>query len=192
MKKLIVTTLLAFQLSGCAVFMESNSTSNPNNACLILKENNDWLESSYESHKKWGIPISILLSFIKTESSFIYNARPIKEEGFFFDSYYSSAFGFSQALDGTWTEYQFLNEKPNAKRTSFADSVDFVGWYLNRVSASSSIGKHDIYNLYLAYHEGVTGWKRKSYLKKKWLVKKAKKIEASTIEFSKQIKNCNI
>lgn len=190
-KTLIIA--LSILLSGCtSLFFENNSTSHPNNACHILKENSDWLESTKKTYQKWGIPASIQLSFVKTESSFIFNARPIKREGFFFDDYHSSAFGFSQALVGTWSEYKDATNNPNAKRTSFSDSVDFMGWYLNNVSQQSSIEKHDIYNLYLAYHEGITGWKRKSYLKKRWLVSKAKKIKENTLIFSQQIRNCNI
>jgi hypothetical protein len=194
MKKVrVLIVFLLILLSGCtSLFIESNSTSHPSNACNILKENNDWLNATKQTYKKWSIPASIQLSFIKTESSFIFNARPIKREGFFFDDYYSSAFGFSQALDGTWLEYKQSTSNYNAKRTSFSDSVDFIGWYLNNVSKQSRIKKHDIYNLYLAYHEGISGWKRGSYKKKKWLVAKAKKIKSNTLLFSKQLRNCDI
>jgi hypothetical protein len=190
--KILLISSLTF-LSACSsTIFESSTTSHPNNACNILNENDDWLYATHKSYKKWGIPVSIQLAFIKHESSFRYNARPLKKKGFFFDDYQSSAYGYSQALDGTWKEYKTKNNKPNADRTSFYDSSDFVGWYLNRVSKSSKIKKHDIYNLYLAYHEGVGGWKKRSYLKKRWLVKKAKVVKNSTITFSKQLRSCTL
>ncbi len=39
----------------------------------------------------------------------------------------SSAYGYSQALDGTWNDYLSENKKQFASRTDFSDSVDFIG-----------------------------------------------------------------
>ena len=45
-------------------------------------------------------------------------------------------------------------------------------------------------SLYLAYHEGHGGFKRKTYNKKPWLKDVAKKVAARTSTYSKQLKKC--
>lgn len=190
--KILSTITLFISISGCSsLLFESKTTNHPNNACHILHENKDWLDSTYTTYKKWGVPISVQLAFMKYESSFKHDARPLKKKGFFFDTYYSTAYGYSQALNATWSEYKNKAKKPSAERTSFSDSSDFIGWYLNGVSKQIKVKRSDVYNLYLAYHEGVSGWKKKSYRKKKWLIARSKKLESQALKYSKQIKKCN-
>lgn len=192
-KKIILLTFFStFLLNGCAVNLENKKTNHPHNSCKMLMENDDWLEYVINSYKKWKIPISTQLAIIKHESSFRYDARPIKEKGIFYDTYQSSALGFSQALNGTWKEYQNNTGNKNADRRSFKDSVDFIGWYLNNASKTANISKTDTYSFYLAYHEGIGGYKSKSYLKKKWLVKKASVVKNTAENYSKQLKACNL
>lgn len=190
-KKTFSIIILIFLVGCSSLPIESKDTSYPHDACKMLHENNDWLMSSYSSFEKWGVPISVQLAFIKYESSFKYNARPIKKRGLFSDTYHSTAYGYSQALNGTWEEYKQKTKNHNADRTSFKDSTDFIGWYLNGVSNQIHVKTNDIYNLYLAYHEGVGGWKNKSYKKKKWLLIRSKKLEKQAFKYSSQIKKCN-
>jgi hypothetical protein len=190
LKKIIPLTFIF--LSGCSLLPESKTTEHPTNACKIIKENPDWLNASFSSYKKWGIPVSVQLAFIKKESSFRYNARPIKSKGFLFNSYQSSAYGYSQALNGTWSDYTKSTGNTYADRSSYSDSVDFIGWYLNNVSKKTSIKKNDAYNLYLAYHEGIGGYKKKSYKNKKWLRNVASSLNRLAKKYSSQIKHCNV
>jgi hypothetical protein len=53
------------------------------------------------------------------------------------------------------------------------------------------IDKSDVYNHYLAYHEGKGGYQKKSYNKKKWLLEVAKKVERQAKDYSNQITKCN-
>jgi len=80
----------------------------------------------------------------------------------------SSAYGYSQALDGTWNDYLSENKKQFASRTDFSDSVDFIGWYVDRAHKFANISKDDFYSLYLAYHEGLNGFIDKTYRNKNW------------------------
>ncbi len=43
----------------------------------------------------------------------------------------SSAYGYSQALDGTWEEYQEDQRRRGAKRDRIDDATDFMGWYMD-------------------------------------------------------------
>lgn len=171
----------------------SVKTSYKNDACKMLKENPDWLVASYASYQKWGTPISVQLSFVYHESSFKYNARPIRKKKLyeFGTQYASSALGFSQALNGTWGDYLNESKSKNKQRTNFGHSVDFIGWY-NSKSFKIGIKPTDPYNLYLAYHEGRGGWLRKYHSKKTWLKNYAKSVERKAEIYSKQINNCDL
>ena len=52
------------------------------------------------------------------------------------------------------------------------------------------ISKKDYYRQYLAYHEGQGGYRNKSYLKKKWLIKVAKKVRSNASRYAQQLKKC--
>lgn len=193
-KKIISISAIILLSSGCSTtsLLENKKTSHPYNSCKMLIENDDWLEYSIDSYKKWKIPISVQLAIIKHESSFRHDARPIKEKGFFYNTYHSSALGYSQALDGTWEDYKKATGNTKASRKSFKDSVDFVGWYLNSVSKQTGIKRNDTYNLYLAYHEGIGGYKQKTYKRKGWLINVAKNVSKTSSKYSNQLKQCNL
>ena len=72
----------------------------------------------------------------------------------------------------------------------FDDAIDFVGWYTNMSNESVGISKSDPYNQYLAYHEGHTGWRRKTYQQKDWLKKAARKVDYRSKEWSVQLQHC--
>ena len=161
MIKKILLSIVIISLSGCNTLrsvglMENIKTSYPLDACLMLKENPDWKESLQRSHKKWKTPISIQLAIIKQESNFMYKARPINynRKWFWENKYLSSAYGFAQAIDGTWNDYLRETKNYNAKRTRFSDAVDFVGWYTNKSNTYLSIPLTNSRHLYYSYHEG--------------------------------------
>lgn len=170
------------------------TTKNKENACKILKENNDWLIAAQASYKKWGTPISIQLSFVYHESSFVHDARPFKKDNRypFGKRYLSTALGFSQALDGTWGDYLKETTIKKPDRKNFGHSVDFIGWYNSKSFKSLKIKHNDAYNLYLAYHEGRGGWKKGYHLKQKWLMNYARSVQKKAELYSKQINGCNL
>src|SRR5690606_35865300 len=111
---------------------------------------------------KHGIPVPVLMATVRKESGFRANAKPPRTKllGFIPWKRQSTATGYSQALNGTWAQYR--NETGNfaARRTSFADAVDFVGWYHARSASTLGIARNDTYNLYLAYYLGWTAYSR--------------------------------
>ena len=75
----------------------------------------------------------------------------------------SSAYGYAQALEGTWDDYRRSTGRRGADRDDFADSSDFIGWYMHGANRVNGVAMHDAYNQYLAYHEGKAGFARGSY-----------------------------
>lgn len=132
------------------------------------------------------------MAIFHQESKFKAKARPPIKKTFWFlpGSRASTAFGYSQALDGTWAQYQKQTKNPGAKRDNFEDAADFVGWYGNISHRKLKISNGNANALYLAYHEGHGGYKRKTYRKKKWLIKVAKKVENNARRYRKQLARC--
>jgi hypothetical protein len=187
MKKFLMLFLII--LSGCV----TDRNFNQSNLCDIFQTNPQWKSYAEKTKDKWGVPVSLQLSFIKQESSFNRTARPPRQKvlGLIPGLRPSSAYGYSQALDGTWEEYKQSTGNYNADRKKFADASDFIGWYVDGSYRLLKIEKTDVYNHYLAYHEGKGGFQKKSYNKKKWLLDVAKKVENQAKEYSDQIKKCN-
>ena len=181
--------ILSLILSSCV----TDRSFNTSNICDIFKTNPKWKSYTESTKEKWGVPVSLQLSFIKHESSFQRTARPPRKKvlGIIPGLRASSAYGYSQALDGTWEEYKKATGNSKADRKSFEDASDFIGWYVEGSYRLLKLDKSDVYNHYLAYHEGRGGYQKKSFNKKKWLLEVAKKVERQAKEYSSQIKKCN-
>lgn len=176
--------------AGCS----TTPPNNPNNACAIAKQYPNWYYDSFNSYKKWGVPISVQWAIIQKESSFIADAKPPMEYalGFIPTGRLSSAYGYAQALDGTWAHYQKATGNDWASRSNFADATDFIGWYGNMAHRQAGISKSDTYALYLAYHQGINGYRRGSYKGKTFLINYAKKAQATAYRYATQLKRCDI
>ena len=181
--------ILSLVLSSCV----TDRSFNTSNICDIFKTNPKWKSYTESTKEKWGVPVSLQLSFIKHESSFQRTARPPRKKvlGIIPGLRASSAYGYSQALDGTWEEYKKATGNSKADRKNFEDASDFIGWYIEGSYRLLKLDKSDVYNHYLAYHEGRGGYQKKSFNKKKWLLEVAKKVERQAKEYSSQIKKCN-
>lgn len=182
---LIITSLV---LSSCA----TTPPSSPENACLIFKEKPDWFAASSKVEKKYGLPLQVQLAIMRQESSFKHDARPERETFLGIPLWWrkSSAYGYAQVKDGTWDWYISKTGNTGADRDDYADAVDFMGWYANISQRTLGISKWDAYNQYLAYHEGHGGWKRKTYNKKPWLIKVARKVQRYAKTYSGQLSRC--
>jgi hypothetical protein len=135
----------------------------------------------------------VQLATIARESSFRHDARPTKKVGsglFSRDVPRSSAYGYAQALDGTWDDYRKATGRRGADRDDFADSSDFIGWYMNGATRVNGVAPHDAYNQYLAYHEGKAGFARGSYRSKSWLPSVARDVEAWAVRYDQQLRAC--
>lgn len=179
--------LLIFILTSCV----NSPPEKPDNICNIFKEKRGWYKAAIKSEKRWKLPPYVLMAFIYQESSFQANARPDRTKLMGVIPWFrlSSSVGYSQALKDTWKDYK--NETGNswASRTNFSDSADFVGWYANK-GFYQGFSADDSRSLYLAYHEGYSGFKKKTYLKKQWLIRVADNVQARSDMYQKQYWGC--
>ncbi len=187
MKKLIVFAL-AILLSGCF----STPAREVIDICQLLDEKVSWYQAAKQSEEKHQAPMHLQMAIIYQESHFASRAKPPRKTylGFIPGARPSSAFGFAQAKTETWEWYQLMTGNKDASRSNFADSVDFVGWYVTQSKKLSNISKSDAYNQYLAYHEGHNGFNKKNYENKPWLLKVAKQVEKKSNDFKRQLSKC--
>jgi hypothetical protein len=132
------------------------------------------------------------MATIHQESKFIGNARtPFRYSlGVIPMGRQSSAYGYSQALDGTWEEYQREAGRSNARRDNIRDATDFMGWYMDKSEKVLGISKRDARAQYLAYHEGRSGYARGSYNQKTWLVAVSNRVAERAARYEAQLRRC--
>jgi hypothetical protein len=162
-------------------------------ACRMQSERPEWFRAMRKTEARWGVPVSVQLATIARESSFRHDARPTKRIGsgiFSREVPRSSAYGYAQALDGTWDGYLKSTGRMRAARDDFADSSDFIGWYMHGNARVNGVPLHDAYNQYLAYHEGKAGFARGSYRRKSWLPAVARDVEAWAARYDAQLARC--
>jgi hypothetical protein len=162
------------------------------NACSIVEQRPAYLRAMRNTQKKWGVPVSVQMATIHQESKFDADARTPHQYalGVIPMGRQSSAYGYAQALDGTWDEYVRSAGRRGAKRDNIRDATDFMGWYMNLSTQRNGISKTDARNQYLAYHEGHTGYSRGSYRSKPWLMRVADNVDARASVYDRQLKAC--
>jgi len=162
------------------------------NLCEIFTENPSWFQHATRVYQRWGIPVSVQMAILRQESSFISDARPPREWllGVIPLARPSSAYGYAQAIDGSWDLYRTKVNRRHADRENFADAVDFVGWYCDVTHRTLGIAKGDTKRLYLAYHEGQAGYRQRSYQQKPWLMPVAQKVARNAKQYHDQLKGC--
>ena len=183
-----VSGLVALLLWGCATLPPSE----PANICAIFAERDDWYAATRTAQTRWGIPAPVLMAIMQQESVFVADARPPRRWflGFIPLSRPSTAYGYSQALDGTWARYQTSTGQSGAERDDFADAADFIGWYARQTQQELGIPPRDAYRQYLAYHEGQGGYARGSYRQKPWLIDVARKVDGQAARYRRQLAAC--
>ena len=193
MSKHLRALILVLLVASCGGG-QSSAPRGLDNACTILKQRSDYLRAFRATKRKWGVPIHVQMAIIHQESKFVADARtPFKYVlGVIPMGRQSSAFGYSQALDGTWKEYQRATGKRTARRDRIRDATDFMGWYMNQSRERNGISLSDARNQYLAYHDGHTGFARGSYNKKAWLLNVAQKVDARSDMYQQQIAGCRL
>ena len=183
----LLLTVMTIALSSCATAPE-----NVEDICAIFEEKGRWYKDAKKSNERWGTPIHVQLAIIHQESTFDFNARPPRGKllGFIPWKRPSNAYGYAQALESTWARYQKDTGRRSANRGNFGDAIDFVGWYTNQSQEVAGISKWDPYNQYLAYHEGQTGWLKKSYRSKGSLKNTASRVDRRAKAWGAQLKGC--
>lgn len=180
--------LLGASLIGCS----NVPPKAPNNLCSIFKEKTAWYKHAQKAQERWGSSIPIMMSMMYQESQFKHNARTPRSKilWLFPGPRLSDAYGYPQAIDSVWNEYQANSGNRWSRRDNFKDAIDFIGWYNKQSVVRSNIALTDSYRLYLAYHEGHGGYNRGHYQRKKWLLNTAQKVYARAASYSQQLEQC--
>ncbi len=185
----IILASAVLMLSGCSTYQPHNT----DDICEIFWGEPEWYEATRATQRQWGTPIFVLMAIMHQESRFIDDAEP--DRPWFLGVVPlprdSSAYGYAQAQDPVWGEYQRFNGNSGADRDNFEDAIDFIGWYTDGSQKRLKLSKWDAYGQYLAYHEGRGGYERKTYEKKPWLKNVAKKVKHRAMWYNQQLKTCD-
>lgn len=167
---------------------------NLDNACSIVQQRPTYLRAMQRTENRWGVPVAVQMATIYQESKFIGNARTPHQFalGVIPMGRQSSAYGYGQALDGTWEEYQREHGGNRARRDDIHDATDFMGWYFTKSREDLGIPLHDARNQYLAYHEGRAGFARGSYRHKGWLLDVSNAVALRAVMYDTQLKTCGM
>lgn len=186
--KLCLSLVFSLLLVSCV----SRPPSDVNNICSIFKQYPKWRLDAKDAERRWRVPVPVQMAIIHQESKFDARATPQRTKLLWIIPWKrpSSAYGYTQALRTTWNQYKSSNGGMWATRDDFTDAVDFVGWYANQANRRAHIPRTDAYQLYLAYHEGIGGYERKTYLKKPWLIQVARKVKARSQIYQAQLNRC--
>lgn len=190
--KLVFYGLAIAGLVAGVVWWLERPPGNPDDICAIFAEKRSWYSSARQSYHRWGVPEAVQMAVIFHESSFRARARPPRRKflRIFPGRRQSSAYGYAQALDGTWEEFVSETDRPGAARYRFDDVTQFVGWYGGEIERLTGIAKNDAYRLYLAYHEGPGGYQRGRHNAKPWLLEVARKVESRAKTYQRQYDGC--
>lgn len=186
--KLLLLPILAVFLVGCV----SSSPNNAENICSVFKERRSWYKAAKAAERRWDSPIPVAMAIVYQESGFKARAKPARNKFLwvFPGRRPSSAYGYAQALDSTWAEYEAKSGNRRASRANFADAIDFVGWYNANSNKLSGISPDNSRALYYAYHEGNGGYQQGTYRGKQWLVEAAGRVQSNANQFSVQLAGC--
>lgn len=177
-------------ISLCACV--SKPPADVNNICNVFRQYPKWYRSAKDVERRWKVPVPVQMAIIHQESKFDATARPPRKKLLRVIPWKrpSTAYGYTQALHSTWSNYKMTNGGLFSSRGNFTDGVDFIGWYANQAYVRAGIPRNDAYSLYLAYHEGVGGYQRKTYLSKPWLLAVARKVNARSHLYAMQLNVC--
>ncbi len=187
--------LAAVALLGALASCGGRSYDPPRNlddACALAGERPEYLRAMRTTERRWNVPVPVQMAIIHAESRFRGDARTPHRYalGVIPMGRQSSAYGYSQALDGTWEEYQTATRNRRAERDDIRDASDFIGWYASEARRLNGIQPSDARNLYLAYHEGNAGFARGSYRNQTWLVTVANRVGERAVMYDAQLRAC--
>ena len=191
LRALMILTLLV--VAGCGA-RDRTPPREFDYACAILKNRTHFSRAFSAAERRWNVPVHVQMATIYQESKFKADARtPFRWViGVIPMGRQSSAYGYSQALDATWEEYQRATGSHGAKRDDIRDAADFMGWYMNKTRETNGVSLTDARNQYLAYHEGQTGFARGTHNGKAWLLRIAGEVAARAETYEAQLATCHL
>lgn len=160
--------------------------------CAIFDERPDWHQAMLDSARRWGAPVEVQMAILWHESRFRAEARPPKRYalGIIPAGRMSSAYGYPQAIDGTWDWYRKDTGNRGADRDDFEDAADFVGWYMAKTMQLNGVPMFDAFSHYLNYHEGHTGFRRGDWQAKPALQRVATRVADQAVRYRGQLRRC--
>jgi hypothetical protein len=189
MGKILRAAALLLLVASCG---HRSPPSNQDDACAIARERPSFMRAMRSTERRWGVPISVQMATIHQESRFKRGARtPYRWAlGIIPMGRASSALGYAQVLNTTWRDYKQETGRYGASRKNFRDATDFIGWYMDRAYRKAGIPKTDARDQYLAYHEGIYGYMKRSYRRKGWLLAVANRVETRAEMYGQQLQAC--
>ncbi|MDZ7853043.1 MAG: lysozyme-like domain containing protein [Halomonas sp.] len=189
--RLLSTLAFLVLLSDCAMLAPA-PPENQSNICEIFREQPDWYDYARASEEKWGTPVATQMAFIERESSFRSHVKPPRGKllGFIPWKRPSSAYGYAQAQDPVWEEYEDEAGRLFARRSHMKHATDFIGWYNARTQRMTGVSLHNPEHLYLAYHEGQGGYRRGSWRGKPGVQRAARQVAANASRYRNQLAAC--
>ena len=184
-----IAVLAALLLAACA----GSPPRHQHDICRVLDQHPRWYDYAKRSEKRWGVPAHVLFSFVHFESAFRSNVRPPRDWflGVIPLPRKSSAYGYAQAQDPAWKEYQQETDAGwFSDRDDMKDALDFVGWYNRKSSKVLGISVRDPKNLYLAYHEGRAGYRSGAWRGKPQVIARAEQVDRQAREYGAQLRRC--
>ena len=185
-----ILALVAVVTAGCASDRQPSTTTN---LCEIFDERPHWYKAARKSEKRWGAPVHLQMAIMWRESAFRPKVKAPRKHVLWVIPWgrQSTSRGFTQAVDGTWDWYIKASGNRGANRSNFADSADFVGWYVAQTRKFNNVPVTDPYRNYLAYHEGHGGYKKGTYKKKPQVRKAARQVEEMASRYKRQLRSCS-
>ncbi|MEM8554592.1 MAG: lytic transglycosylase [Pseudomonadota bacterium] len=192
MSSRLIALALCGVLAACGGGGYKTPPNNLHDACSIVDQRPKYYRAMKRTERKWGVPIHVQMATIHQESRFDGDARtPYRWKlGVIPMGRVSSAYGYAQALDGTWEDYLDGPGRSRANRTNIKDATDFMGWYMDASYRELGISKSDARRQYLAYHEGRAGYRRGSYNAKPWLINVSQRVERRAGQYQAQLARC--
>lgn len=162
--------------------------------CGLFAEKPEWAAAASRARERWGVEPAVSMAILHQESRFRAKARPgwRKAFGVIPIGPASSAYGYGQVQDAAWSDYRERTNNRHAKRDDFADVIDFVGFYADLLSRTNGIARDDVFHLYLGYHEGPSGYARRSFDQKPWLFGVARRVSERAQGYAAQAHACPV
>lgn len=174
-------------LGGCATAPPRNTES----ICQVFQQYPGWYRDALAAQQRWGTPANVLMAFVQRESDFREKARPARPHFLFIPlPRRSSAYGYAQAQDPVWKEYLQANGRWFKSRKKMNNSLDFLGWYTDRIHRELGISKWDTKHLYMAYHEGIGGYRSGQWQHDRHLLQTADEVDRLAREYGAQMQSC--
>lgn len=190
--RLAIALAIVVVIAGCA--SKTPPPPRQNNVCEIFAQYPEWRDAVLRAERKWGAPAHVQMAIMWQESRFRHDARPPRKYvlGIIPWGRISSAYGYSQALDGTWRRYLHETGRSSwrSSRTEFDDASDFIGWYMATTERENNVSMYDAYYQYLNYHEGQAGFRRGSHRSKAWLIRVARRVDVQAERYRLQMRRC--